>query len=716
MNRSHGAALAVAFAVIACSQGKQTVDDTTTRTQTPSQPTGSIVGVVTSLRTGAPLQGVTVSIPGPGGVLLSDTTDASGAYALGGVVAGATYVIRFAATTYVARFESATIPDTAGDYPSNGIVQVDVALAQSNATLTGHVVARDGAPAQGVIVMADLRERGFDLVATATTDAQGAYVLTGLPGGPTGLLVDVVAQPWDANGDGLVDYDALSRTAVTYPAATSLLDFDLRSVAAELLLLTSNLESGVLAANAAMQLTFNRALDAVLTDVSLYDSTAARSVAVTVSVDSTGKILSVVPAGGTALAAFHSYTLTANALATNGDSLAVSRTFTADVSASLLGPVTGLTVNPTRADYDTATFTLSWNASTNASGYQVWVRDTSRNPDYLLLRTLGSSPAPSTTVALPATFDWYSADGIQTPFAFGIGVDFAVVAANAAGDAPSPSTATPVHRTDTVAPVAEQVVQSGNADNSAGGTARTVTLALTFGEYMDPSFVPTIALPDGSMTATFAWDPSQSPTVGRFSITIPASVDGRGTYTVSGAKDSSGNAMTLHTGTLTSIVQLVTNGGFETGTIDPGWTTSTSGTSTTPVVTTSVAASGTYSAQVGNATASTTQSGYSRLYQNVTLPTGYSSIVASVSYRPYTSPSYGYDYSACYIQSSTGSSTYVTLFSTYLNSSSFTTASANITSYAGQTVRIMCQTYQYAYYSSTVTGMYLDNVSILATP
>ncbi len=550
MNRSHGAALAVAFAVIACSQGKQTVDDTTTRTQTPSQPTGSIVGVVTSLRTGAPLQGVTVSIPGPGGVLLSDTTDASGAYALGGVVAGATYVIRFAATTYVARFESATIPDTAGDYPSNGIVQVDVALAQSNATLTGHVVARDGAPAQGVIVMADLRERGFDLVATATTDAQGAYVLTGLPGGPTGLLVDVVAQPWDANGDGLVDYDALSRTAVTYPAATSLLDLDLRAAAADLLLLTSNLESGVLAANTAMQLTFNRALDASLTVASLYDSSAAKSVAVTVSLDSTGKILGIVPAGGTALAAFHSYTLTVDALATNGDPLVVSRTFTADVPASLLPAVTGLAVTPANADFDTASFTLSWNASANASGYQVWVRDTNRNPSYLLVKTLGSSPAPSTTVTLPATFDWYSADALQTPFAFGVGVDFAVVPVNAAGDAPLPSAVTPVHRTDAVAPPVDQAAQTGNADNSAGGTARTITLALTFGEYMnqDPAFVPTIVLPDPSMTATFRWDPSTTygTTVGRFSITVPPSIDGHGTYTVSGAKDSSGNTMTLH--------------------------------------------------------------------------------------------------------------------------------------------------------------------------
>jgi hypothetical protein len=713
MNRFHAAAFAVAF-LVACSQDKQNVDTTTT--QTPSQPTGSIVGVVTSLRTGAPLQGVTVSVPAPAGII-SDTTDSNGAYALGGVPAGATYVVRFATTGYVPRFGYATIPNDAGDFPSDGIAQLDMAIAQSNATLSGHVYARDGAPAEGVVLTVDLRDQRFDLVATATTDAQGAYSLTGLPGAPEGLALEVVAQPWDANGDGLADYDAVPLQGTTYPAAASLLDFDLRVAAAELLLLTSNLESGLLPASASIQLTFNRALDAAFidfTDVTLYDLTADPygmvKVAVTVSLDITGKILTIVPAGGTALAAYHSYRLVVNAVATNGDTLVVSRSFTADVSTSLLDAVTGLVVSPTNADYNTASFTLSWKEVTNAFRYQVWVRDTNRNPDYLLVKTLGSSPAPSTPVTLPSTFDWYSDDLKLTPFAFGVAVDFAVVAVNAAGDAPSPTTATPVRRTDTVKPTVSQAVQSGWADNSGGSSPRTITLAVYFSEYMDPAFAPTIALPNVNMTYTFAW--SGDHMGGTYSIIIPAGIDGRGSYSVSGAKDSSGNVMTSYTGTLTSTMQLITNGDFETGALDPAWTTSNSGTSTAPVATTAAAASGTYSAQVGNATTST-QNGYSRLYQNVTLPTGYSSIVASVRYRPYTTYAYsGWDYSACYIQNSTGT-TLVTLFSTYQNSLSFSTATANITSYGGLTVRIMCQTYQVG---SDITGMYLDNVSILATP
>src|SRR5512133_1591342 len=329
MNRFAMSVAALAI-VAAGTQDQQTVESN----PSPSDPTGTIVGVVTSLRTGQPLAGVTVTAPSAGG-LRSATTAANGAYSLGGLVAGATYEVRFAVASHVTGLGSASIPNTAGDFPSNGIAQLDVALAQANATLSGHVYARDGLPAQGVVLVADLRSRGFDLVATATTDALGAYSLTGLPGSPAGLSVGVVAQPWDADADGLADYDALGRSAATYPAATSLLDLDLRNAAADLLLLTSNVESGTLAASAPIRLTFNRELDTSLTAVSLYDSTAAKTVAVATSVDATSKTLTIVPAGGATLAAYHSYALVVDGVAANGATLTVSRAFQADVALAL---------------------------------------------------------------------------------------------------------------------------------------------------------------------------------------------------------------------------------------------------------------------------------------------------------------------------------------------------------------------------------------------
>lgn len=716
MNRTFASAVALTL-LVACAQDKQTVEST----QTPSVPGGTTVGVVTSLRTGLPLAGVSVTTASSGG-LRSATTDANGAYTLGGLVGGATYEVRFAAANHVAGLGTATIPSAAGDFPVDGVAQLDAALAQANATLNGHVYARDGAPAVGVVVLVDLRSRGFDLVTTATTGAGGAYTLTGLPGAPTGLSIPVVAQPWDSNADGLVDYDALSQFAVTYPAATSLLDFDLRLAAADLLLLTSTLESGKIAPTDPVVLTFNRPLDPVLTTVTLYDVTAARAVAVTTALDATGKILTVAPAGATALAAMHSYTLTAYGEATNGATLTASRAFTTEVAVALLPAVTGLAVNPTAADYDTATFNLTWTGITSATGYELWVRDTNRNPNWLLAKTVANSFTPSASVTLPSSFDYYGngLDVIQTPFAFGVQVDFAVVAVNAAGDAPLPTTATPVRRADTVAPVVEAAAQGGGgADNSGGATARNITLTLAFSEYMDPSFNPTITLPSGLVTAggtaaPFAWNVSR--TGGVFTITIPASTNGTGAYTVSGAKDSSGNAMIDKTGTLTAIVQLVANGGFESGSLS-GWTATASAgtTATAPIATSAVAYAGTWSAQIGNATGSSIQWGYSTLYQDVTLPAGYTSIVASIAYRPYTNYSVIYhDTSYCYLVRPSDGTLYATLVSpTYANAASFLVSSVNITAYAGLPVRIMCETYQDG---SHISGMYLDNVSIVATP
>ena len=82
------------------------------------------------------------------------------------------------------------------------------------------------------------------------------------------------------------------------------------------------------------------------------------------------------------------------------------------------------------------------------------------------------------------------------------------------------------------------------------------------------------------------------------------------------------------------------------------------GTATAPIATSAVSATGTWSARIGNATASA-QAGVSQLVQTVTLPVGYTSLVASVAYRPYSNYPYsGWDTSSCVIQNAAGTLTY----------------------------------------------------------
>ncbi|HYV49574.1 MAG TPA: carboxypeptidase regulatory-like domain-containing protein, partial [Myxococcaceae bacterium] len=445
--------------------------------QGSSFPVGSISGRVTSLIDGSPLKDVTVSVALKAPV----TTDSNGYYEIKDLPAGNTYRVRFSLTGYVGRFGDGTLPDAAGNYPQgNAVAEVNTALSTDKAGITGRVYLSGGNPAANAVVGIDLRGSNFDLAQQVKTDANGDFNMTGLPGSPTGIPVTVVVQPFDQDGDGRADYGVVQVSGNTFPDVVTRVDVDLRSAANSVLLLSSNMDDGTHAADGAgndsLKLVFNRGLvkDAVV--VTLTDTDQARAIGTGLAFDATSSIVTVTPAGGK-LTVGDNYRLNITVRADNSATGTFNRNFREVVTGSGLGQVTGLTVTPLTVDWRTTSFTLRWNPLAGANTYRVYVKDTGNNGAYQLMGTpIGSTPTPGATVNLPAAFDWFAADGIQTPFANGVGVDFVVIPADIIGNFVDPSTATPVHRADNTAPRISSAAQGGSADNTAGSSPATVTL------------------------------------------------------------------------------------------------------------------------------------------------------------------------------------------------------------------------------------------------
>jgi hypothetical protein len=505
----------------------------------------SVVGTVTDLADGAALPNARVwtLCAGPAGAeVVADRTDARGAFALVGIPAAGTYRVTVAADGYVDRFADVAVPG--GD----AVVTRDLALAAADATLAGTVTRHGGLPAAGAVVVVDLRDAGYDLVAQATAAADGGWSLPGLPGAPAGLALALAVLPYDADGDGLAEYAAGTLATATWPATTTRLDVDLAAFAVPLALVDSDLEQGTHPAATPLQLRFNLPLAAAATTAALVDLDLALTVGVTAAAQ--GATLTIGAAAGSPLAEGHTYELTVAARTGNGTSAAVSRRFQV-VSAPIteLPPVAGLAVTPVAADCATRDFALDFAPVPGAAGYRVFARDTAGNPSFLLVATAGSAAAPHVALTLPPAFDVFSGDTLLTPLAAHTRVDFAVVPVDVYGRAGDPAGAAVVSRTDTVRPTVVDAAPDASADNRAGAAAATVRLDVDFSELLDPAAADVaIALPAAGMTAVFVLDPSL--VAGRFTITVPPLADGRGAFSITGAVDTSGNVMLPHPGLL----------------------------------------------------------------------------------------------------------------------------------------------------------------------
>lgn len=135
-------------------------------------------------------------------------------------------------------------------------------------------------------------------------------------------------------------------------------------------------------------------------------------------------------------------------------------------------------------DYDTRDLLLTWSAVPCAGGYRIFARDDRDNPDWLYLATEPmdyETGTVSTSVQLPASFDRYQVDGLQTPFA-GTTVELTVVPLQA--EQPQPDAVHPVLTlADVTPPTLLSCRQLGTALNETG-VEQLMEYQVVFSEYV----------------------------------------------------------------------------------------------------------------------------------------------------------------------------------------------------------------------------------------
>jgi len=245
-------------------------------------------------------------------------------------------------------------------------------------------------------------------------------------------------------------------------------------------------------------------------------------------------------------------------------------------------------------------------------------------------------------------------------------------------------------------------VQAGSSGTS------TITAAIS-GGFDSAIALSASGMPTG-VTASFVPTSIAAPGSGSSTLTLAASSSAAaGTYTIN-VTGSGGGVVENTSVTLTvtsSTTNLIVNGGFETGSFT-GWTTSGA---VAPTITKAEPHTGSYSALLGQ-TAAPEVDGNSEIYQTITIPSTATKGTLTFWYWPGTDDTITYAYQEVLVQNTSGT-TLATILKVASNAKSWQEVTYNLSSYAGQTIRLLFAVHGNGY-SRDYIYMYVDDISVTA--
>jgi len=604
------------------------------QTQVPITPVGSVVGRITDLGTGAPIEGVTVTAVGP--TPRSATSDASGVYIINEMVVGSDFSVIFEKAGYLRSIGSTTVPSTAGSAPlTGGFRTLNVNMAKPDGEVRGTLLLPNGTPAVGATVYVDQRGNGFDSVVTTVTDMTGTFKLTGLATAPSGLYFTVYAQWFDQNLDGITDFGAVSQGIYLWPGTPGrmiLTYSDLGQV-----ILASNIADAELGASEEISLTFaipvipGGLTGAGSSQFTLYNTTRNNSQVAVVATWASATQVTLKPQGE--LNEGDRYRLDLNGLLPVGGGSLFYNSLSFQVrGANVVGPsapVTNLVVTNNAStsvfNYNTSNFIVSFDPVPDVLEYWIYAKDTSLNLAFSRVTTVTISPSAalgrvSRSFTLPNSFN------NSQPLTNNTQLTVAVVPVDGYGNAGALSAAPTATIRDNVAPTTSSTQAIGAVDAINDTTTEsTLTLRLTYSEPMDPTSTPVLTSMAGTFAQSFTWNANTNS--GVLTLKVPMKTDLSGSFVIRGGKDAAGNAVSgpEFTGVLGGRKELLVNGGFEdaAGACSlAGWTATSSGgmPMVVAVAGAGVPSVGACAALIGAPLGSAPALGVAKLSQDIVLP------------------------------------------------------------------------------------------------